>query len=439
MHMKKLPGKRRKTPNKLIEYLWTIVIFSIILWVIAIPDRIYYYHPAWWSSGSNPIGAICSFARQRGWSYTGVLRSLKNNFEILVTAMSVIITMSVNNLNRFENKIFGLTRNELDFSKRLPLYRYGRRMVLFAPLVMIIALILNFAILGYLILILCYLFIVIAYFLFESSFSHDKDLKYIGRMMLESVPQNIQDQEDIADYRMLLNRMSQWNGKEKYWEGVNSLFWELCAQAKKEAIEKRYILCCCFYETMYLRNNETDCDSAVYALKEYIKREDRQGWVDEDYLVLWGMLHCLFAEGEPDSVFRFIKWYMDFPVRSRKLERKYNQDKQCEGNGGYRRRIASEIMYKQTGLILVEMELFFHSFLEHEKIHSYIWNKISQIWDVGKCILDEKGKELREKYLEINEAYDLGMDGMDKLVRNLCLDYQNNTTRSMMAYYVKYK
>lgn len=437
--MKKQLERMRKAPHRAKEYLCTIAIFLFILLLIAIPDLIYYYCPAWWIPDDKPLGMLCSFARQKGFSYTGALRTLKNNFGILVTATSVIITMSVNNLNRFENKIFGLTRSEFYFSKRLLLYKYGRRMILFTPLTMIFAVNLNFSILGYGILMLCYLFIIIAYFLFESSFSRDKDLECIARKLYEGVPQNAQDQEDITDYRMLLNLMSQWNEKEKYWEGVNFLFRNLCDQAREDAIEKRYILCYCFYEMMYVQNNGADWDRAVYALKEYIKREDRRGWMQEDYLVLWGMLHCLLAEGDRDNVLRFIKWYMDFPNRSRKLGRKYSQEDQCEDNGGYNCKIDSQTMRMQIGVLLVEMELYFRRYTEPEKTYCYIWNRLSQIWDEGKHILDESSEAFRKKYLEINEAFDLRLDEIDKPLQNLCSDYKYDTTKSMMAYYIKYK
>lgn len=438
-HMKNLGERRLKIPQRVKEYLWTISMVFLIIFVIAIPDLIYYYCPVWWATDDNPLGVFCSFARRKGFSYTGTLRTLKNNFGILVTAISVIITMSVNNLNRFENKVFGLTRTEFNFSKRILLYKYGRRMILIAPIVMIGAVILNFSILGYGILLLCYLFIIMAYFLFESSFSRDKDLRCIVTKLYKAVPANAQDQEDIADYRMLLNLMSQWNEKEKYWEGVNFLFRELCDQAREDSIEKRYILCQCFYEAMYVRSNETDCGRAVYALKEYMKRQDRQGWTTEDYLVLWGLLHCLLAEDDQDSAIRFIRWYMDFPNRSRKLGRKYSQKDRDEGYCGGNCKIDSQTMRMQTGILLVEMELYFCKYTESTLIHSYIWSRFFQIWDEGKHILSEDHKEFREKYLELNEVFDLGLDEIDKRLQYLCSDYNYGTTKSMVAYYLKYR
>lgn len=438
-HMKKQLGRLHKIPHRVKEYVWTAMVFLLILLLMAIPDLIYYYCPKWWRPGVWPVGTFCTFVRQKGFSYTGALRSLKNNFGILVTAISVIITMSVNNLNRSENKFFGFTRSEFVFSKRQSLYRYGRRMILFAPLAMIVAVNLNFSILGYGILMLCYLFIVIAYFLFESSFSRDKDLDCIVRRLYEAVSQNVQDQEDITDYRMMLNLMSLWNEKEKYWEGVNFLFRGLCDQAREDAIERRYILCYCFYETMYLRNNDAECDRAVYALKEYIQRGDRRGWTQEDYLVLWGMLHCLLTEGDRDNILCFIAWYVDFPNRSRRLGRKYSQEDTCEDNSGHNCRIDSQTVRMQTGILLVELELYFSRHTELETKYSSIWNRLFQIWNEGKYILDESNKVFRMKYLEINKAYDLGWGETDKLLQNLCSDYQYNTTKSMTTYYLKYR
>lgn len=420
------------------EYLLTAGVFLCILLLTAIPDLIYYYCSQWWRSGVGLLGGICNFARGMGFSYTGALRTLKDNFGILVTAISVIITMSVNNLNRSERKLFGLTRAEFDFSKRQPLYKYGRRMTLFAPLAMIVAVNLGFAILGYGILMLCYLFVVISFFLFESSFSRDKDLGCIVRRLYEAVPQDTQDQEDITDYRMLLNLMSRWNEKEKYWEGVNFLFRGLYDKAREDAAEKRYILCYCFYETMYVRNGDAECDRAVYALKEYIERGDRRGWTQEDYLVLWGMLHCLLAEGDRDSVLRFIAWYADFPNRSRRMGRKYSQEAPGKDNGGYKCRINSQTVRMQTGILLMELELYFNRHTELEE-YGCIWSRLPQIWNEGKYILEESSEAFRMKYMEINKAYKLGGDESDRLLQYLCTDYQYGTTKSMTTYYLKYR
>lgn len=423
----------REKVHKIEEYLWTFLIFLFILAVISIPDLIYYHLRPYWTATTNPLGMLCTFVSKKGFSYTGSLQTLKNNFSILVTAMSVIITMCVNNLNRSEIRIFGLRRSEFDFSKRMLIYKYGRRMVFFAPLVMIVAVNIGFSMLGYGTLMWCYLFIIFSYFFLESSFSRDKDLDCIVRKLRQSVEENAQDQEDIAEYQMLLNMMRQWNDKEHYWKGANYLFWEICDQSRKDDCEKMYILCYCFYEAMYMRKDEANYDRAVYALKEYIKRRDRQGWAENDYLVLWGMLHCLLTYSDRDNVLLFVKWYLDFPARSRKLERRYGQ----ENNGASNRRLSSQVIRLQTGVLLIEMELYFNS-PNGENIDGYILKMLSHIWAEGKYILDDTNRKLCQAYLETNALFDLGTDETDIRLQNLCSDYQYGTTKSMTAYYLKY-
>ena len=413
------------------KYLWTLFVFLFILAVMLIPDLIYYYSRSYWSAATNPLGKFCMFARKKGFSYTGSLKALKNNFSILITAMSVIITMCVNNLNRSEIRVFGLKRSEFNFSTKMRIYKHCRRMVFPAPLVMIIAVNLGFSILGYEVLGLCYMFLIFSYVYFESSFSRDEDLVWIVGKLLQSVGEDVQDQEDIAEYRMLLNVMRQWNDKEHYWEGANYLFKEICDTSGKDNSARMYILCCCFYEAMYVQDNKTYGDRAVYTLKEYIKLRDRRGWTENDYLVLWGMMHSLFTGCGQDAVLSFIKWYLDFPARSRKLAQRYHQ----KDGAMYNRRIAPQVVCMQTGILLIEMELYFNY---TDYVDGYILHMLSQIWDEGKAVLDEENRNLRQTYLEINALYDRITDDVDLRLKNLCSDYQYDTTKSMTAYYLKY-
>ena len=53
--------------------------------------------------------------------------------------------------------------------------------------------------------------------------------------------------------------------------------------------------------------------------------------------------------------------------------------------------------------------------------------------------MSEDHKEFREKYLELNEVFDLGLDEIDKRLQYLCSDYNYGTTKSMVAYYLKYR
>ncbi len=419
--------------RKIKECLLISFVFLFIITAIAL-DLIYYYLPNWWRSGifSTVFGA----ARKYGFSYTGSLAALRSNFGILVTALSIIITINVNNLNRSEHKIFGFKQSQFDFLMSQIFYKYGGRLVLAAPFLMIFAVSFGFCILGYVTLVLCYLFLVLAYFIFEKSFSRKTDLKCIARKLQDAVAENTWDCEDIVEYRMLLNIMRQWNDREKYWDGADFLFRQLCDQARNHNVRKMYVLCRYFYEAIYVRDSGNDCERAVYALKEYIIRRDQQKWKEEDYLVLWGMMHCLLESGNKGDVLLFVKWYMDFPRRSRRLGERRDIVKEITE---YNYVIPPQVVRMQTGILLVEMELYLCRCTDYTEIDGYIVEKLPQIWNEGKYILCEEWEELRKKYLEMNRLYDLQTEEIHKCLRNLYTDFCFNTKNSMIMYCLNYK
>lgn len=427
------PLKRfRKKEINVKKYLWIYGPFVFVFVVLVIFDLIYYKFPSCWRGTGHCFGKLCTFVRNMGFSYTHYLGVLRSNFGILVSAMSVIITMGVNNLNRFEIRVFGFTRFEFDSSKRLYMYRGWRRVMLLSPLVMIVAGYCGLCMLGYGTLLLCYLFIIWSYYFFESSFSREKDLPCIVRKLLGCVDQNAQDQEDIVEYQMLLNIMRQWNDKNHYWEGANYIFRKICDQPEDDNFQRKYILCYCFFDVIYARKNEANYDRAVYALKEYIGRRDQQGWSENDYLILWGLLHCLFTESKGDNIFPFLKWYLDFPARAKRLERISFREHSPGPDG----RLSAQTVRLQMGLLLIEVELYFNSGRGWET-DDLLFQMLSRIWNEGRYILKEENEELRRDYLEVNARYDLDKNETEMRLRNLCADDRNGTTKSMTVYYLR--
>lgn len=407
-------------------YLWTVMALAGIIVISFLPDWIY-YHTDFWMKSKLIIGI-----RRLGFSYTAALQTLKNNFGILVTAISVIITISIYNLNRSEIRIFGLRSEQFDFSKRRAIYKHGRRMIFFAPFLMMISVGLGCCVAGYAVLVLSYVFLIVAYFFLVSRFELEKDLDFIVEKLIAEVPGIVRGAEDIVGYTMVLNTMHQWNEKEKYWAETDCLFGKLCNKSKKSSIEQRFVLCCFFYEIMYVRDNGNDCDRAVYALQNYITSRDREGWDEEDHLVLWGMMDCLLGECGRKNATAFIKWYLDFATRSRNAVKISEQQRIMQG-----RPIGMKATRKQTGILLIELELYFCS---HKKADDYILEKLIRIWNEGKEILGEDEKEFRQLYLRLNALCGRNLTATGERISYLCTDYQyGNTTKSMLVFYLKYK
>lgn len=417
----------------------TLFIPALIVIIAAISDFFYYYYPNVWMSDQNLLGRICICLWQNGITYNGVLGTLKNNFGVLVTSISVIITLSIQNLNRSEGRTFGLKRFEFDVSKRRIVYTYTRRMVFFAPFIMIAAVMLNACILGYSVLFFCYLFLILSFLWFESSFTPEKDWDRIFEKMYRKMPYDPTDYEDTIAYELLLSGMRQWNDREGEWEGTHYLFDKLLSCPEKCSFKKKYILCCFFYEMMYVRNSGAECERAAYELMEYVTKRDIEGWDDNCYLLLWGMMHCLFMNGGSEYILYFFKWYMDFPARYRNLlltltNKDHIRDVENRINDFFQN------VPRQTGILLIEFEEYLNRQMEQEEINMEIWEKLPQLWTKGKDILseDKDKKKFREDYLEIYRSCSLNADEFEKRMQNLLLDYRYGTGRSQVVFFLKY-
>lgn len=305
-------------------------------------------------------------------------------------------------------------------------------MIFVAPFLMMIAVGLGCCVAGYAVLVLSYVFLIIAYFFLVNRFELEKDLDCIVEKLIAEVPEMVRGTEGIVGYTMILNTMHQWNEKEKYWAETDCLFGKLCNKSKKCGVEQKFVLCCLFYETMYVRDNGKDCARAIYALQNYITSRDREGWEEEDHLVLWGMMDCLLGTCGRKNATAFIKWYLDFATRSRNAVKISEQQGMMQG-----RPIGMKATRKQTGILLIELELYFYS---HKKPDDYILEKLFRIWNEGKEILGEDEKEFRQLYLRLNALCDRSLTAVGECISYLCTDYQyGNTTKSMLVFYLKYK
>lgn len=408
------------------NYLSAIILLFIILLPGFCLDTIYHYSELWKLS-STVLGQFCIMINQMGFSYSSAFGMLRSNFGILITAISVIVTMGINISNRSESRVFGLSRKALVFSERTRIYQYGHIMIFAAPVLMVIAINLEYCITGYLILSFSYLFLVLCYVLFDSSFSADKDKESVVKKLLGSIPDSMQEAEDISAYLLHLNDMRQWSDKEKNWEGIEQLFLDICDEIKKYDVTKMYVFGYYFFDIVFVRKGNENSGRAVRALKNYMDCMYKPEWNekrDAYYLILWGMLKCLLNGCPQEEMVYFLKWYMDYPERSKKVLRHKGHP------------IDESDEQKQMGILLIEIESYLNN---NSQINSYILESLPAIWTGGKYFLGEQEESFVKDYLSINEIYGLGTHGIVENIKNLYSDYRDGTARSVIVTLLSYK
>lgn len=102
---------------------------AIVLLIVAFCLDLTYYNVIKCKCMLSFFGFVKSLMEPVGFRYSKALDILTRNVGVLVTTFSLILTMGVNIANRFEGKVFGITRQELYSSDIRKIYSNLRKIV----------------------------------------------------------------------------------------------------------------------------------------------------------------------------------------------------------------------------------------------------------------------------------------------------------------------
>lgn len=370
--------------------LITLLLLSLIFLVVVILDFTYYgkINFCIWV---RVIEKLRKYGKCIGFSYNGAEGILSGSFGILVTGISIILTTSIQLANRSENKIYGISRKELNFSKMGLLYKQMRRIAFLTPVMMIIAINLHLCLTGYSILFYIYIFLGLNYILYLTSYRREKDIE----MVIKILVLRYKDTEK-SRYKMALDDVCREVEKEGCREEVAQMFQSLIEESYLESEKDSFWMCNRFFYTVFLgclsenmRIIKSREQNAIEIVEDYITKnidecEKELGIKSRQYLVLWSMICCVFEYCSVDSIEQYLQWFMDFEARSNFLVRRKN------------RTISSCAQYLQIGLILILLEIWLY---KHEiSDRQFTW-KLNEIWEYGKRMLSEENKDIIREYI----------------------------------------
>jgi len=365
----------------------------------------------WIVEGIKQCGYECNVG------YTQLFNFLNEQFGILITTLSIMISISVNLANRDENRVYGIQRQNLESEKKRSFYRVCTRAVFLAPPLMFMVINLRMTITGYSILVWCYVFLGYSYFKFHKSFDKKRDRDKMADVLIEcSKSKGI----GVDTYRQsLLDSVYNSTEKEKSWDGAAQLYEAVIDKCNELQPEQKFSLAYHFFDTVFMRTEIGMKHGEEYLTKYIMKLMGKDIFDEGEYTVLWAMLYCIFGVSGEEKIIRLLKWSIDLPQN-------------WIGDTIYSHVIELENYDKWLSLLLLQTE---HWMQKNTIKNDNIATNLSCIWNHGKRIFEERYEKVWTqcgKLVEPLERRKMEQVHMDDSIRKLYCDYKYGYGRSII-------
>lgn len=353
-------------------------------------------------------------------SYKASLEILKSTIGMLMTTISIFLNMAINIATRKEQKVFGISRNELHGQGREIVYVWMKRWNYVSPILMIVFINLSFCISGYLVFFYCYLFSLLHYYIHASSFSRGKDQKnLINKIVAYNDKEDIKENK-MSEYVILLENMRRSIVKEGNWTEVEKIYKEIIEKIDDSGLRNGYKIYTLFYQKIYWadKNNE---NIAIYFMQNYLSEWEKDNIKEIDsginkWCVLWGLIKNTLCMASEDSVVVFLSWILEYSKRS---------DKACKDSG---KSIPVDVFKVEWEMCIIALEC---RFLKFEVESMALEQIIKKLWELAEAVfVIERGKYVH-KIIEI-EYITSGQD-MQSIANNIIGDYLHNSQRTKVA------
>ena len=419
-------GKHRE--NRFIwnalKWLWETVITVSVLGIMLSPgialDIVYKNRIS-----CGLCGKLIEFLKKfaiSGITYQNAFRIIESNVGVLMTLVSFFLSLNVNIAERSEKKIYGIPRRDLELGKKMPVYKWVKRMSYLAPLWMLFFVNIQYCVSGYLVFFYSYLFLFLHYFLYENSFSQDKNREAVINRLLAYIPVSGQWSSNIlVNCYLQLNAIA--NSIEgDCWQDVEVIGLELFKCIPREGTVNLYIMSNQFTQVIYYTGGNSNTDFRMHFLKEFLTEFDSEAekkGIEAEWPLWWGVLKCVIEKSSEAELIDFLETYLDYSVRSRLQISKFGKE------------LNITIMQKQTVLLLVliEYRLRVHG-LEQQRLKELI----DSLWHQGKAeFLKDDNDDWTDVVQLEKEAISSDGGGWEDIIEDMVSDCQNNTQKSMIA------
>lgn len=408
--------------KKLGDFL--VLAFMVFLMMLpgAILDFIYYLRNICF-----PAGKIVNWARAffqpLGITYTAAFGILNSNVGVLMTMVSLFLTMNINLAERSEKKIYGITYKEIQNVDTNPTYRNMKRISYIAPVLMLIILNLHCCIMGYLLFVYCYGFLIYHYYLHASSFSRKTLREKVARKLLSYLPVHEQWRaDDIQQFDMYLYEVGKSIENEGNWQGVAAVYENLVEFSKPYPAMHKVTIYSHFYRVVYWNQKNPNFMAVFLLWKMWLDKLDN--WIGEneelsedEWALFWGMMQVVVSDASEEQLKQFFDAFLQFKNRSRSTI-------QMDG-----KRLSNRVLHEQSCAILILLERRMRtSPFQNEELLTYVKALFAQ----GERIFAEENVSAFQVICSFYAEDSAQQEEISNIIHDFTEDYKNQSARSMI-------
>lgn len=359
--------------KRILKIVITIVVFSLGITL----DLLYHNAPS-----ARPLcdirNSFMFFGHFFGLSYTAGFELLKSNFGVLITALSLFLTMSMNLITRTEDTVFGIPRGNLNypsvFSKSLYV-RVVSKAMFATPVFMIVLINLRLCITGYILILFCFFFIYRLFYLYRISYNKENDIRLIAENLLDNGMKQLELSDTLA-YQGFVETITSSIRQNNEWISALKIYFELGGliyQKNLDAITAVQIYRG-YFSSVFLNPVS---ENTLIALKtiffQYCGKSVQD--ISRQLLMYIFPLYTFIQSSDEQYLKRHLQWFLDFPNLQKHI---------ClnDENG-----LPPETFYLHAGVLLIYTETWFrkgNSVKEKESVKAAV-----RLWQEGKSHISE--------------------------------------------------
>lgn len=372
-----------------------------------------------------------------GFTRCNAIELLKSSLGIALTLITIILNIGNNIFSHSERKVYGLYLGSLT-SENSWLYNMFLNSSLVFPILIIVAINLEFCGISYMLLFSCYLAVFCNYKDLQSSY----DDKVQRRKVVLQLSAPVKGKKFYIDNNMtyfdvVVEDIHKGIKEMEGWRNAWLLFHEFANKVMEYDCDKCFMLSCHFFGIAFNVAEGKNIEYELIYIKKFLdmmgaeknakKRTEKKRQKDKEameYVVLWGLLCSVAVKWNANAMQRFLEWFAYI------AERSHQHILMDLGE------LDNKEVQRQSAVILVMLEYWL---CIRDDAMELRCECVETIYKYGQNFFDEKNREFlyRLDYLlDMSKSKD--EPGYDAAYM-LFMDFEYNLNNSLIKTILKYK
>lgn len=283
-------------------------------------------------------------------SYTAGFELLKSNFGVLITAVSLFLSMSMNLITRTEDTVFGIPRGNLNYPSVFSQSLYVRvvsKAMFVAPVFMIVLINLRLCVTGYILILFCFFFVYRLFYLYRTSYNKENDIRLIAENLLDNGMKQLERSDTLA-YQGFVETITASIRQNNEWTSALKIYFELGGliyQKKLDPIAAAQIYRGYFASVFLNPVSENTLDALKAIFFHYCGNSVQD--ISRQLMMYVFPLYTFIQSSDEQYLKRHLQWFLDFPNLQKYI---------CLNNENG---LLPETFYLHAGVLLIYTETWF--------------------------------------------------------------------------------